>query len=179
MNQNSPYTPPTASLVNESELVWSGENLKLTTPASLPCICINCAADTDTKRVTSKLHYLNPLTFLWLLLSPIALIIAYYAFRKKVEISFSQCTSCLKKAEKWSLAIKASLLIFLISITLRIFISSAEFIMPLALVIFGSLLFSLFAVAMKDTQLSVKSASGDVFYIKGIKKEVKSKLVNG
>ncbi|BBP84658.1 hypothetical protein PHLH8_43000 [Pseudomonas sp. Pc102] len=179
MNPQSPYSPPQSSLAQQSGGVWVGKLLKVNNNAALPCVCISCATDTELEAVSTRINYVSPLTFLWLLLSPLALIAAYFISRKRLDISYSQCASCLKKKAFWTWVLRATLVVFVLALVLRISANTGQFNLPLSGLIFGSLLFALFAVTMKDMRkISVERVEGDAFYLKGFKDKVREKLVS-
>lgn len=179
MNPQSPYSPPKSSLAQQTGGVWVGKLLKVNNNAALPCVCISCATDTELEAVSTRINYVSPLTFLWLLLSPLALIAAYFISRKRLDISYSQCASCLKKKAFWTWVLRATLMVFVLALVLRISATTGQYNLPLSGLIFGSLLFALFAVTMKDMRkISVERVEGDAFYLKGFKDKVREKFVS-
>ncbi|MCK7568043.1 hypothetical protein, partial [Marinobacter xestospongiae] len=156
----------------------SGNQLKIKDPAKLPSICVGCGSESDLVKVKERLRYVNPVVMLWILLSPLALIIAYSVFRKDVNIEFERCSSCHNKKVIWSKISMISWLSFVGSIILRFQFDGVVGVF-FGVMIFAFFLFSLFASAMKDPGVSVKKYSEPYFYLKGLKKSVASKIVNG
>lgn len=175
METKAIYASPASDLLNKNAVVWDGDFIKTQNPARLPACCIGCGAVDKLGQTEEKLTYLNPLTFFWILLSPIALIIAYFVFRKQLSISYSRCAPCTKKATLWGNIAKISWVLFVVGIVVRILIGK-QFFMLQMIVILGSPLLALFATAMKDTQLSVKDFREPIFVLKGFNKAFVAKL---
>lgn len=179
MNQQSPYSPPQSSLAQQSGGVWVGKLLKVNNNAALPCVCISCATGTELEAVSTRINYVSPLTFLWLLLSPLALIAAYFISRKRLDISYSQCASCLKKKAFWTWVLRGTLAVLVLTIVFQMTGVTGQFDMLVTGLTFGSMLFALFAVTMRDMRkIAVERVEGDAFYLKGFKDEVRERLVS-
>lgn len=170
MKNEDVYKTPSSNLTNQNGFTWEGDLVKIKSPAVFPKVCIRCSAITDLKESKIKLNYVNPLTFLWLLLSPLGLILAYFIFRKQAEITYSRCASCSNKSGKWEVIAMVSWIVFVTAILVRIIIEK-QFIAVQIFFIFGSFLLALLASAMKDTQLSASKFSEPFFYIKGFGKK--------
>jgi hypothetical protein len=179
MKNENVYKAPSSNLTNRNSFTWEGDLVKVESPAVFPKVCVRCSEAADLEESTTKLNYVNPLTLLWLLLSPLALIIAYYVFRKRAEVTYSLCGKCAEKSGKWELIAKVSWIVFISAILIRIIVGK-QFIAVQAFFIVGSLLLALFASAMKDPQLSATKFSNPFFYIKGFGKKFieKSKSAN-
>ncbi|MBB5212545.1 hypothetical protein [Microbulbifer hydrolyticus] len=177
MTEKSIYSSPESALQNRHAFEWDGEYIKVQSPAHLPEVCIGCAQTSGLNESQDHLNYVNPLVFFWILLSPLALIIAYFVCRRKAETTFSQCSACSNKTTKWARVANISWAVFVLAIIVRILIGP-ELLPVQAAFIFGSPILALFATAMKDTQLSIKKFIEPTFYIKGFSKEFKSKLTS-
>lgn len=170
MKTENIYKVPSNNLTNQNSFVWEDGFVKVKSPAILPKVCVGCATTESLSESKTTLSYINPLTFLWIVLSPIGLILAYFFFRKQAEITYSSCDTCFHKARKWGLIAKVSWVVFVAAIVLRIIIGKQLIVVQIA-IIFGSFLLALLASAMKDTQLSVGKFIDPFFYIKGFGKK--------
>ena len=177
MNE-SIYQTPNSSQASYNSIEQVGNQFKIKEPGKLPSICVGCGTESNLVKVQDKLRYVNPIIIFWILLSPIALIIAYFVCRKDVNIEFERCKPCHKKKVLWSKISMISWLGFVGSIIVRFQFDGAVGAF-FAIMIFAFLLFALFASAMKDTGFSVKSYNAPYFYLKGFKKTVANKMVNG
>ncbi len=171
------YQTPNSSQATYNTIEQAGNQFKIKEPGKLPSICVGCGTESDLVKVQDKLRYVNPIIILWIFLSPLALIIAYFVCRKDVNIEFERCNSCHKKKVLWSRISLISWLGFIGSIILRFQFDGAVGLF-FAIMIFVFLLFALFASAMKDPGFSVKSYNAPYFYLKGFKKAVASKMAN-
>ncbi|AZZ92046.1 hypothetical protein EUZ85_15410 [Hahella sp. KA22] len=169
------YHPPSSSPIEYNSLEQVGKQFKIKEPGKLPSICVGCGTESDLVKVQDKLRYVNPIIILWILLSPLALIIAYFVCRKDVNIEFERCSACQKKKTLWSKISLFSWLGFVGAIILRfLFEGTTGFIF--AAMIFIFLLLALYASAMKDPGFSIKSYNSPYFYLKGFNKMVADKM---
>ncbi len=175
---DSIYKTPNSSQTNYNSIELAGNQFKIKEPGKLPSICVGCGTESDLVKVQDKLRYVNPIIILWILLSPLALIIAYFVCRKDVNIEFERCKPCNKKKVLWSKISIISWVGFIGSILLRFQFDGTVGVF-FAIMIFVFLLFALFASAMKDPGFSVKSYNAPYFYLKGFKKMVAEKMVKG
>ncbi|MGV8838157.1 hypothetical protein [Cellvibrio sp.] len=175
---DSIYKTPNSSQTNYNSIELAGNQFKIKEPGKLPSICVGCGTESDLVKVQDKLRYVNPIIILWILLSPLALIIAYFVCRKDVNIEFERCKPCNKKKVLWSKISIISWVGFIGSILLRFQFDGTVGVF-IAIMIFVFLLFALFASAMKDPGFSVKSYNAPYFYLKGFKKMVAKKMVKG
>jgi len=177
MKNENVYKAPLSDLEHKNSFTWEGDLVKLKSPATFPKVCVRCSETANLKESKTKLNYVNPLTFLWILLSPIGLILAYFFFRKQAEVTYSVCENCSNKSKKWEVIAKVSWIVFVAVILVRI-IFGKQFIIVQVSLIFGSFLLALFASAMKDTQLSASKYNDPFFYIKGFGKKFIEKSKN-
>ncbi|GAB1267121.1 hypothetical protein NBRC116493_03740 [Aurantivibrio infirmus] len=175
MSTESIYNEPQSRLDNLNEFTWSGETIRIQSPGKLPKVCVGCGTTEGLNNINGTLSYVSPVIFLWLLLSPIALIIAHFLTRKKASIEYSQCGACTRKSKLWGNVSIVFWLVFVIAILVRIFVGKQLLGVQVAIIL-GAPILALFATAMKDTQLSVKQFTEPHFYIKGFNKKFKEKL---
>lgn len=172
------YQAPSSSQASYNSIEQSGKHFKIKEPGKLPSVCVGCATESGLVKVQDKLRYVNPIIILWILLSPLALIIAYFVCRKDVNIEFERCSSCHKKKVLWSKISIISWSGFVGSIILRFQFDGVVGLFFVSM-IFAFLLSALLSSAMKDPGFSVKSFNAPYFHLKGFKKAVVSKMKNG
>lgn len=95
------YQTPNSSPASYNLIEQAGSQFKIKEPGKLPSICVGCGTESNLVKVQDKLRYVNPIIILWILLSPLALIIAYFVCRKDVNIEFERCNACHKKKVFW------------------------------------------------------------------------------
>ena len=161
---------------NDHSIHWDGNLLKITSPAVLPRCCIRCATEEHLEQMKETLIYLNPMVWLWIILGPVPLIIAYLLCRKKVEVAFSYCNSCATRGKKWAVGHKSAWVLFLFSVAI-LFVVTEPFILPTLIVILASILLDVLATHMKSVPLSVKEYQPPFFYIRVLSPAVKERLV--
>jgi hypothetical protein len=118
------------------------------------------------------MNYVSPWIFLWIILSPLALIVAYYIARKELDITYGLCDPCGKKSNGWAVANKVSWMLFIVALVVRFNFEGGIYALPIVV----TFLAALFTAAMQSNQLSVKYFLNPYFYIKGLKPEVRAKL---
>ena len=170
MNNSSPYeTPksfdPETSMKNIS---FDGNVAVVKNPAILPNICRKCGATECDARIKKTLTKVNPIIILWILLSPLILIIAYLITNKKLKIEYSLCENCYKKYKAFKILEAISWLSFFGMIFAAVLITEPTPYLMLPMLI--SFLTALFFTAIKENGLSVKKYQDGYFYVKGIEK---------
>jgi hypothetical protein len=177
MDQRSRYAPPTSAVVAERVAGWDGKYFLLTSPGTLPCLCVECGADQALTTRTAKLRYVNPATFLWFFLSPVILLIAYLVVLKRATVSYSQCASCLSTTRRWAAVMKISGLAFCLAVAGRIGLDGEQTVAPLIAAMLVSFLVFIVAAAMKGPKLAIRKVRAGVFYIGGMKKAFTRQMV--
>lgn len=175
---DSIYQAPKSLQIERNVIERVGKDFRIIEPGKLPSICVGCGREDNLVQVQDKLRYVDPIIFLWLLLSPLALIIAYYICRRDVHIQFERCNFCNNKKILWSKLNIISWLCFVAAIALRSQ-TTGTIGLIFGFSIFVFLITSFFTTAMKDSGFSVKSYEEPYFYLKGFKKSVSSKLADG
>lgn len=171
MSDEAPYAAPKSNLAMPEGIIFEGPFAKMKSPARLPLICVRCKGSEHLEQTKGEFTYINPVTFLWIVLSPLALILAYFIFRKKLSVEHSVCSSCAEHIKVWSLREKISWAVFFGSIVAGIFLPKPA--MYILIPIFISFIFALFCATKKNTGLSVKKFQDGYFYVARAKLERK------
>jgi hypothetical protein len=177
MDKRSRYAPPASVVVGESATGWDGKYFLLTSPGTLPCLCVECGAGQALTTRTAKLRYVNPATFLWFFLSPVVLLIAYLVVLKRATVSYSQCATCLSTARRWATVMKVSGLAFCLAVAGRIGLDGEQAVAPLVVMMLVTFLVFVVAAAMKGPKLAIRKVHAGVFYIGGMKKAFTRQMV--
>lgn len=169
------YQTPKADVIHFNLLEKVDNKYRLQDPGKLPSYCVKCGADHSLIKINKKFYYVNPAIYLWLLLSIFALIIAYYVARKGVNIEYTKCQDCNKKANHWTYLAIALSLALIVALSLM-----AQYKIEDGIVVFVSLvsilLLVLFAMVMRSNGFRIHSHDYPYFYIKGFKKEFETKI---
>jgi len=162
-----PYAAPRSNVERQGQIRYFGNSTaKMSSPARLAPICVCCGRTEGLEQARCALSYVNPMILAWILLSPLALILAYVVTRKSLRLEYSACADCAARVRKWSRREMASWIGFAVVFVLAIALPkpTTYLLAPLAFLFF----FALFCATQKNTGLKVTDWSGGYFTVTGV-----------
>jgi hypothetical protein len=168
---DSIYKAPSSGDSGLHSLEALGAGLAIQSPGKLPSLCVECGTTSDLVTRSKKIYYANPLIYLWIILSPLILIIVYYCCRKILDIEYERCKSCDSKKRMWSKIALVAWLSFFAFIFLSI---AADGVLGAIFgwMILASFFFALVTMVLRSDSVGVSGTSKPYFYLKRVKPAV-------
>jgi len=172
------YETPQSSISGANNTYWDGASLKISNPFHMMRNCVNCGSEETLEENAKTLVYINPLTYLWILISPLFLIIFYFIYRKSFKVTFSSCGQCASVKRKWR---NRALLALVVCIAAFATVVSQDLSNP---TIFNALMFTsiisgiftLIAASKAQFQFKVDRLNDEFYITKGLGEGLKNIL---
>lgn len=159
------YQAPQSEEGIAQQFAIAGDFIQLQPPAHLPSACVKCGNQEALEGENTTLVYINPWHFLWILISPLILIIMYFIFRKTIKVDFYRCGECADKNRFWRNMALGGLLATIAAIVGLVALENA-FAPYFALAAGVLVIFSLVAQTRRFHGLKVKTYQKPTFYLR-------------
>ena len=177
MEFDSPYAPPKSNVVATNDHGWDGKYFRLRKPGAMPRWCLRCGVDDASVEKSTKLRWVNPLTWLWIFVSPVVLMIAYLIVVKRVPVTYRHCVDCASRQARWRAAMWGAIALFCLSLVGCFALErGSEVVGVLAMVCLVSLFASFVAMAVQAPSMAILKHANGVFYVGRMKRAFKARL---
>lgn len=147
-------------------------------PAKLEEICVKCGSRNVAHRVQRTFSYANPTVFLWIILSPLVLLIAWWLSAKRLKLTFSRCDVCNRKILRWKRFMWVNWAVFVLSLGLIYLLGAPpEGFMKVTMAItLGSFVMAIYAWYIVSNDLRINKMVGLGFDL-NISKEIEERML--
>ena len=177
MEFDSPYAPPRSNVLSTNTEGWDGKYFRLRSPGAMPHWCLRCGGDDAHVEKSARLRWVNPFTYLWILVSPIVLMIAYAIVVKRVPVAYRQCADCAKVTARWTKVAYGALILFVLSFAATFALERGH---PLTVVLAGgclaSMVVGMVAAGLRAPSMAILKHDKGVFYVGRMKKAFRARL---